>query len=98
MALVLLLLPFAGAIVAYALPSDRWRPSVLLATAVGHLALSGSVLAGIVAAPDSAWLWLDPPGRIVLGLVSTLYFGCAVYAHGYLRFRSSRPNRVFVAC
>ncbi|HKJ03043.1 MAG TPA: proton-conducting transporter membrane subunit, partial [Longimicrobiales bacterium] len=94
----LLLTPFVGAATAYALPSDRWRPSVFLATATVHFLLSGAVLLGMVPASESDWLWLDPPGRIVLGLVTALFLGCAVYAHGYLHFRTTRPNRVFVAC
>ena len=98
MALVLLVIPFVGALMAYALPSDRWRPTVFLGTATAHLLLSTSILGNLVPAPDGDWLWLDPPGRIVLGLVSVLFFGCAVYAHGYLRFRATRPNQVFVAC
>jgi len=98
MALFLLVLPFVGALVGYALPTDRFRPAVLVATAGAHLLLSGSILAGGVAAPDGRWLWLDPPGRIVLGLVSVLFFGCAIYAYGYLHLRNERPNRVFVAC
>jgi hydrogenase-4 component F len=98
MALLLLALPFLGALVGYALPTDRLRPAVLSATAAGHLALTTALLAGYVAAPDGRWLWLDPPGKLVLGLVSVLFFGCAIYAHGYLRFRRERPNRVFVTC
>ncbi|MHB1192445.1 MAG: proton-conducting transporter transmembrane domain-containing protein [Longimicrobiales bacterium] len=98
MALLLLALPFIGALVGYALPTDRLRPAVLSATAAGHLALTTALLAGYVAVPDGRWLWLDPPGRLVLGLVSVLFLGCAVYAHGYLRFRRERPNRIFVTC
>ena len=97
MALLVILLPFVGALVAYALRSDRRRPTVLVATALGHLVVAAAILGGLVPAPDGNWLWLDPPGRVVLGLVSVLFFGCAVYAHGYLRFRAGRPNRVFVA-
>jgi hydrogenase-4 component F len=98
MALLLLLIPFLAALTAYALPSDRARPTVFLAAASAHLALTGGVLAGAFTPLDGEWLWLDPPGRVVLALISVLFFGCAVYAHGYLRHREGRPNRVFVAC
>lgn len=98
MALLLLALPFLGALAGYLLPSDRLRPTVLVATAAGHLALSALVLTGFAAAPDGPLLWLDPPGKIVLGLVSALSLGCALYAHGYLRYRVGRPNRIFVTC
>jgi hydrogenase-4 component F len=98
LSLALLLVPAAGALAAFTVPSDRARPLVLVATAAAHLGLTIAVLAGVVPPPGGDWLWLDPPGRIVLGLVSLLFFGCAVYAVGYLQFREGRPNRVFVAC
>ena len=44
------------------------------------------------------WLVLDPPGRIVLLLVSTLFLFCSFYAVGYLRHRQERSNRVFCVC
>jgi hydrogenase-4 component F len=50
-------------------------------------------------APDGVrWLALDPPGRIVLLLVSTLFAVCSVYSLGYLRVRVERPNRVLCTC
>lgn len=96
MDLALLLVPWIGAVVALAVPSDRARPLVLVAVALAHLALSAALLVGDVT-PLTTWLALDPPGRLVLGLVSVLFAGAAVYSVGYLRVRQ-RPNRVFVAC
>ena len=93
---LLLIAPIAGAAIAAAIPSQRGRPWVLVMVALVHFAVTVSVMSGLVAAPDTAWMWLDPPGRLVLGLVSTLFVGCACYAVGYLRFRTARPNRVFV--
>jgi hydrogenase-4 component F len=98
LALALLLVPFIGAALAYGLPSNAARPFLLLGVALAHAALTGALLAGLSAVPDSEWLWLDPPGRLVLGLVSLLFLGCAIYAIGYLRFREDRDNRVFVVC
>ncbi len=98
LAVSLLLVPAVGALAAFVVPSDRARPLLLVATAAAHLGVTIAVLSGSVPPPGGDWLWLDPPGRIVLGLVSLLFFGCSVYAVGYLRFRKSRPNRVFVAC
>jgi hydrogenase-4 component F len=49
-----------------------------------------------VVAPD-AWLGFDPMARAVLPVVSLLFLACAVYAVTYLRIRSERPNRAFVA-
>ena len=98
MGLLLLLLTAAGAIATLVIPSDRHRPLVLVATALSHLVVTAAILAGLAPVPAGDWLWLDPPGRIVLGLVSVLFLGCSVYAVGYLRLRAGRPNRVFVAC
>ena len=97
-ALALLLVPAAGGLAALAVRSDRVRPLVLVATAAAHLGVSAAVLSGAVPPPFGDWLWLDPPGRIVLGLVSLLFLGCSVYAVGYLRDRETHPNRVFVSC
>jgi hydrogenase-4 component F len=49
-----------------------------------------------VVAPD-AWLGFDPLARAVLPAVSLLFLVCAAYGVSYLRIRSERPNRVFVA-
>lgn len=89
-------LPACVAVVAYAWPSDRTRPLWLVLGAAGHLLVS------MVAISDSSvdrgeWVALDPPGRVVLGLVSILFATCSVYAVGYLRERADQPNRVFSA-
>jgi hydrogenase-4 component F len=46
----------------------------------------------------SEWLILDPPGRLVLLVVSTLFLFCSFYTVGYLRYRQERSNRIFCAC
>jgi hydrogenase-4 component F len=43
------------------------------------------------------WFGFDPLARAVLPAVSLLFLGCAAYGVSYLRMRSERPNRVFVA-
>jgi hydrogenase-4 component F len=43
------------------------------------------------------WLALDPPGRIVLLILSALFLICSVYSVGYLRYRSELSNRIFCA-
>lgn len=93
---LLLIVPLAGAAIAALTPSQRVRPLILVVAAAAHFAATAGVLGGWIAPPDTEWLWLDPPGRLVLGLVSTLFFGCALYAVGYLRYRVARPNRIFV--
>jgi len=62
------------------------------------MALALAEFSGVELAPGSSWLALDPPGRIVLLLVSVLYLFCAFYAVGYLKGRNESPNRVFCAC
>jgi hydrogenase-4 component F len=49
------------------------------------------------AVTPGAWLGFDPLARAVLPVVSLLFLVCAAYAVPYLRIRSERPNRVFVA-
>jgi hydrogenase-4 component F len=98
MEIALLLVPVLGALAALSARSDRVRPLLLLATAALHLGISAAVVGGGAPPPGGEWLFLDPPGRIVLGLVSLLFLACAVYAVGYLRAREERPNRVFTAC
>lgn len=93
----LVLVPAALGALALAIPSDRWRPLLLPATGLAHLGLSAWIL-GSGVETQGGWLHLDPPGRLVLGVISILYFLCSVYAVGYLRWRPDRPNRIFCAC
>lgn len=96
-----ILLPLALAVVVFFTPSKRWRPRLLAATAVAHFALTVATLAAPAAAIPGgagAWLRLDPPGRLLLGVVSFLFLACAIYSAGYLRYRVERANRRFCAC
>jgi hydrogenase-4 component F len=108
MALLMILLPLALACLAAAIPSNRARPWLLPLAGACHLAMTILVafpgklaLPGLAAAASSgggAWLALDPPGKLVLLVVSLLFFFCSIYCVGYLRYRQERSNRVFVAC
>ncbi|PKN55203.1 MAG: hydrogenase [Deltaproteobacteria bacterium HGW-Deltaproteobacteria-14] len=98
MALALILVPTLGALAAFAIRDNHNRPWLLVAVAVAHLALTVLLLCGATPPPDTSWLWLDPPGRLVLGLVSVLFLATAVYAVGYLRYRHERANAIFIAC
>ena len=42
-----------------------------------------------------AWIALDPPGRIVLLVLTVLFLICSIYSVGYLRYRSELSNRIF---
>ena len=98
MAFALILVPLLLGAVAGAIPSNRWRPWTLPVGAAAHLAMTLAVLARPESRVAAPWLVLDPPGAIVLLLVSTLFLFCALYAIGYLGQRQERSNRVFCAC
>lgn len=95
MAALLIIVPMLGALAVFLLRADRVRPWVVALVAAVHLALAftlGGVGEGL---RGSDWLRFDALGRLVLLLVSTLFFICAVYCVGYLRARAERPNRIF---
>ena len=96
--LALIALPVLAAGVAWLLPSDRQRPWVLPIAAAPHLVLSLLAVGDASASLFGGWLALDPPGRLVLLLLSVLFAICAVYAVGYLRYRRELSNRIFVPC
>src|SRR5262245_53239459 len=101
MAYLLILLPLALAAIAFATPSNRWRPWLLPLGGLVHLALVLATIAQAGAGTDisgfDGWLHLDALGKIILGLISVLFFLCALYAPAYLALRSDRPNRIFCA-
>ena len=95
LALLGILVPVAGALVAFAWRSERSRPLWLPVVAAVHLAVT---ICAVVTYPQPSagrWLMLDPPGRLVLLLVSTV---CRGFVYGYLRRGPERPNRIFCAC
>jgi hydrogenase-4 component F len=98
MAFALIFLPVLMAALAAAVPSNRLRPWLLPVTATAHLALTLVTLARPELTTSAAWLVLDPLGKLILLVVSTLFFFCSFSAVGYLQFRVERPNRVFCAC
>lgn len=92
-----IVVPFVGALLAAAWPSNRTRPWLLPIFALGHFLLSFWLLFRPPELPTNAWVGYDPLARAVLPAVSLLFLVCAVYAVPYLRIRSQRPNRLFVA-
>jgi hydrogenase-4 component F len=97
----LILFPLAMAAAAFAAPSNRWRPWLLPAGALGQLGLAAAVIFspgdGPLVSELGGWLLLDPLGKIFLGFLSVLFFLCSLYAPGYMALRADRPNRVFCA-
>jgi hydrogenase-4 component F len=98
MALALILVPLLAAALAAALPSNRLRPWLLPLGGLAHLALVAAALGGPAVSEMGGWLVLDPLGKVLLVLVSVLFFLCALYAPGYLALRPERPNRVLCTC
>lgn len=98
MAFFLIFFPLAMAGAAAAVSSNRRRPWLLPVTAAVHLFLTFFILARPGLTVSAAWLVLDPPGKIVLLVVSIFFFLCSFYTVGYLKVRQERSNRVFCAC
>jgi hydrogenase-4 component F len=96
-ALLLIVVPLAGAVLAASWPSNRTRPWLLPAFGFVHLVLTGWLFLDPPAVAPDAWLGFDPLARSVLPAVSVLFLVCAAYGVTYLRIRQERPNRVFVA-
>ncbi len=95
--LLLILVPLAGAVLAALWPDNRTRPRLLPAVGLVHLALTLWMFINPPAVAPDAWLGFDPLARAVLPAVSLLFLVCGVYGVSYLKVRSERPNRVFVA-
>lgn len=97
MAFILILFPLVLAGIAALIPSNRLRPWALPVAGAAHMTLTVLVLLHPDMQVTNDWLVLDPPGRIVLLVVSTLYLFSSFYSVGYLNYRAERSNRVFVA-
>lgn len=95
---LLVLTPVAFALVAYLMPSDRLRPWLLSVASLVHLTLVLWTLAHPIPITVGSWIGLDPLGRLVVLVVSLLFFCCSVYGLGYLRARLHWGNRIFITC
>lgn len=95
--LLLIIVPLIGAAVATLWPDNRTRPWLLPLVGVVHVVLAFWLLIAPPEVAPGAWLAFDPLARAVLPAVSLLFLVCAFYGVSYLRVRSERPNRVFVA-
>lgn len=95
--LLLILVPLAGATLAAVWPGNRTRPWLLPAFGLVHVGLTFWFFVHPPTVTPGTWLGFDPLARAVLPAVSVLFLVCAAYGVPYLRIRSERPNRVFVA-
>ncbi len=98
MAELVVCLPILWSALAFALPSNRWRPWLLPPAAFSHLVLTFWMLQFPFITGFNDWLRLDPLGKIFLGLISVLFFLCSCYAPGYLAQRQHRDNRALCSC
>lgn len=95
--LLLIILPLAAAALALLWPSQRTRPWLLPATGLLHSLLSFWMFFDPPPVEREAWMGFDALARAVLPAVSLLFLVCALYGVTYLKVRSERPNRIFVA-
>ncbi len=98
MAFALILFPILMAGAALVFPGDRHRPWLIPLTGAVHLALTLLTIASPAFQAPVGWLVLDPPGRLILLVVSLMFFLCGFYAVGYLRYRGGWSNRTFTSC
>jgi hydrogenase-4 component F len=95
-AVFLIIVPLLAALAAFLVTGERVRPWIVAGAAMAHTALAAMAIS---ARTDdsllSSWIGLDALGRLILGVISTLFLLCAIYSIGYLRVRAERPNRIF---
>lgn len=92
--LLLTIIPLAGALTAWMIPSNTRRPLVLPVTASLHLILVIAVIAASPLPAAGSWIRLDAIGKLFLLEISALFAACAFYAVNYLQYRQERNNRV----
>ncbi len=95
MAWLLVLVPLAFAILAFAIPSDRVRPWVVTTAGVLQLPLVVLALRHPRVEGLNGWLLLDSLGKVVLGFTTLLFAACAFYVPGYLAQRREGNSRMF---
>ena len=96
MLLTIILLPLLGAALSLLLPWYQVRSWILPICGGFHLLLAGFLVNGtLVTGP---WIGLDALAKLVLIVTSLLFFGCSIYAVGYLSLCRERGNKVIVPC
>jgi len=93
----LIILPLLAAAASTLIPWYQARSWVLPIASTAHLLLSLLLALGYLPA-EGVWLGLDALSRLVLAVTSLLFFGCSIYAVGYLDLRRDRGNKVMVPC
>lgn len=93
----LVLLPLVIAALSLTIRHYQAR-SWLLAVGGGLHLLGCIILVSGDFVPPGSWIGLDALSRLVLVTTSVLFFGCSLYAVGYLDIRRDRGNKVMVPC
>ena len=91
--LYLTVIPLAGALTAWLITSNHWRPLVLPVVACIHLILTGFASAEAPSRTLGGWICLDAVGKLFLLEFSALFAACAFYGVNYLQYRKERNNR-----
>lgn len=109
MILALFLIPFIAGVVAFFIPRDTFRRTLLMISAVAHFGLTVSVWIVRPQAALSGWFALDSLGTLFLGITSLLFCAAAVYGVQYLAREkhhkaeegflfNNAPEAVFTGC
>ena len=85
MILLLILMPAAAGLAAFAIRNDAVRRTLLVATAIFHSCVTVATWLEAPAPLLSGWLELDAAGRLILNIVSGLFLVIALYLIEYLR-------------
>jgi len=91
---LLTIIPLAGALTAWLIPSNSRRPVVLPVVACLHLMASLYLCSSSGPEFFNDWIRLDAIGKLFLLEISVLFAACAFYSVNYLQYRQERNNRV----
>jgi hydrogenase-4 component F len=93
----LIIFPLLVAVISLLIPNYQTRSWLLPIS--GGLHLFFSIWLAVEQLPVSGiWIGLDALSTLVLVVTSLLFFGCALYAVGYLDIRRDRGNKIMVPC
>ncbi len=94
---LLIVIPLVAAAASALTPWYQVRSWLLPIASALHLGLSIVFVLGYLPFTGD-WIGLDALSNLVLVVISVLFFGCALYAVGYLDLRRDRGNQVMVPC
>ena len=90
---LLIIVPLIGALAAFFMPRDRYRPWIVAVAAAIHTVLSVEAVRMRMGDAETDWLQLDPLGGLVLLVISTIFLICAAYCVGYQRWMIDATGR-----